>query len=158
MRAQLLAISGILLAGCTGPYFYYPQASAPTSEQSGGVIGTDIGVVSYNNGQAAQRTVQALWEPITTQQGFAWQLSDAAARTQLDYVLETLTSGHTHSWYMRDFSVEFTANSEIFYTGATNEQCRDGLIKLKTTLSEKGWRSLFCKPAKGKSWSMVVPE
>lgn len=157
MRAHLLLVPGLLLAGCTGPYLYYPT-SAPTSQQSGGVIGTDVGVVSYNNGQEAQRTVQALWEPVTTKQGFAWVLSDTSAQTQLDYVLETLESGHTHSWYMRDFSVEFTANSPTFYTGITNEQCRDGLIKLKTSLSEKGWRSLFCKPARGKTWSMVVPE
>jgi hypothetical protein len=158
MRAYLLATAGVLLAGCTGPYFYYPQATMPTSQQSGGIIGTDVGVVSYNNGQQAQRSVQSLWEPLTTKHGFAWRLSDASAQNQLDYVLETLESGRTHSWYMRDFSVEFTANSPTFYTGVTGEQCRDGLIKLKTGLGQKGWRSLFCKPDKGKTWAMVVPE
>lgn len=158
MRVTPWAMSVFLLAGCTGPYLYYPQAPAPTPQQSGGVIGTSVGVVSYNNGQEAQRTVQSLWEPTTTQQGFAWQLSDQGAQSQLDYVLETLESGHTHSWYMRDFSVEFTANSPTFFTGVTHEQCRDGLIKLKTALGEKGWRSLFCKPARGKTWAMVVPE
>ena len=146
------------LSACQWPVLTYappPGAPAPTAPAT---FGYETTTPSASGQVLGQRTLQNLWQPVATAHGAGWQLAELLAREQLDQIIQTTDSGRTHSWFMRDYQVTFTANSPLFYTGQTNEQCRDGIITLKTSLGDKTWRSLFCKPVGQRSYMMVVPE
>ena len=149
----------LALAACQWPVLTYnpPGHATPSGGAPSPVY--DTTPPSPAAGQAlGVRTLQNLWQPVTTPYGFGWQLQELLARDTLDQIIQTIESGRTHSWFMRDYQVTFMANSPLFYTGHTNEQCRDGIITLKTSLGEKTWRSLFCKSVGQRSYVMVVPE